>query len=97
MTNVLFFVLDLLYFSYAPTYSMYTSFLLSAESCESLHHRKPLGCRGSAYVEVMTTLHGNTSSFQRHVRGCIPLEGTIALTKDPFKTPQFSIKATLTL
>ncbi|RVW82506.1 hypothetical protein CK203_046275 [Vitis vinifera] len=24
----------------------------------------PLGCRGSACVDVMTTLHGNTSSFR---------------------------------
>ena len=39
------------------------SFLLSAESGESLHHRKPLGCRGSACVEVMTTLHGSTPSL----------------------------------
>ena len=49
------------------------SFLLSDESSESLHHRTPLGCRGSAGVEVMTTLHGSTLSLRRRVRGCIPL------------------------
>ena len=40
-------------------------------------------------MEVMTTLHGSTYSLQRLVRGCIPLESTIALTKDPLKNPSF--------
>ena len=54
------------------------SFSLSIESSKSLHHRKnPLGCRGSACVEVMTTLHGSTPFLRRSVRGCVPLEGTI--------------------
>ncbi|RVW25081.1 hypothetical protein CK203_116139 [Vitis vinifera] len=32
----------------------------------------PLGCRGSACVEVMTTLHGNAPSLRRRAEGCIP-------------------------
>ena len=45
MANVLFFVLDLLGFSDAPTsHTHYTlSLFLSAESRESLHHRPPPG------------------------------------------------------
>ena len=71
------------------------SFLLSVWSSESLHHRKtPLGCPGSACVDVMTTLYGRTLSFRRRVRGCVPLEGTNGLTKDPFKNPHFSFRAT---
>ena len=40
-------------------------------------------------MEVMTTLHRSTSSLRRHVRGCLLLKGTIALTKDPLKNPSF--------
>ena len=47
----------------------------------------PLGCRGSARVEVMTTLPESSSSFRRHVGDCVPLEGTIAPTRNPFKRP----------
>ena len=61
------------------------SLFLSAESRESLLHRPPLGCRGSACMEVMTTLHGSAPSLRRRVGGCVPPEGTIAPTRDPFK------------
>ncbi|RVW13347.1 hypothetical protein CK203_095761 [Vitis vinifera] len=37
----------------------------------------PLGCRGSACVEVMTTLHGSALSLRRRAEGCIPLEGVL--------------------
>ncbi|RVW80502.1 DEAD-box ATP-dependent RNA helicase 51 [Vitis vinifera] len=37
--------------------------------------RKPPGMRGSACVEVMTTLHGSAPSLRRRAEGCIPLEG----------------------
>nr|CAN66547.1 hypothetical protein VITISV_036484 [Vitis vinifera] len=37
--------------------------------------RKPLGTRGSACVEVMTTLHGSTPSPWRCAEGCVPPEG----------------------
>ena len=50
------------------------------------------GC-DSACVEVMTTLHGSTLSLRRRVRGSIPLEGTIALTRDPFKSPPYFFKS----
>ncbi|RVW29135.1 hypothetical protein CK203_102566 [Vitis vinifera] len=35
---------------------------------------KPLGCRGSACVEVMPTLHGSAPSLRRRVEGCVPPE-----------------------
>ncbi|RVW63933.1 hypothetical protein CK203_056792 [Vitis vinifera] len=34
-----------------------------------------IGIRGSACVEVMTTLHGSAPSLRRHAEGCVPLEG----------------------
>ncbi|RVW73138.1 hypothetical protein CK203_060274 [Vitis vinifera] len=46
----------------------------------------PLGRRGSACVEVMTTLHGSTSSIWRRVEGCVPPEGTITFVRDPLKS-----------
>ncbi|RVW76910.1 hypothetical protein CK203_051576 [Vitis vinifera] len=33
-----------------------------------------LGCRGSACVEVMTTLHGSAPSFWRRAEGCVSPE-----------------------
>ena len=63
------------------------SLIMSAESSESLYHRLPLGCRGSTCVELMTTLYGSASSLRRRVGGCVPLEGTIAPARDPFKRP----------
>ncbi|RVW22406.1 hypothetical protein CK203_096075 [Vitis vinifera] len=38
--------------------------------------RKPPGCRGSACVEVMTTLYGSTPSLRRRAEGCVPPEGS---------------------
>ena len=55
---------------------------LSVESCESFHHKNPLGCQGSACVEVMTTLHRSALYFRRRAKGCVPLEGTIASARD---------------
>ncbi|KAL6332556.1 hypothetical protein AAG906_008976 [Vitis piasezkii] len=46
----------------------------------------PPGMQGSACVEVMTTLHGNTLSLRRHTEGCISLEGMITSAKDPLKS-----------
>ncbi|KAL6312324.1 hypothetical protein AAG906_007997 [Vitis piasezkii] len=37
----------------------------------------PLGCRGSACVEVMTTLYRSALSLRRHVEGCVPREGVL--------------------
>ncbi|RVW87632.1 hypothetical protein VitviT2T_023133 [Vitis vinifera] len=42
--------------------------------------RNPLGMRGSACVEVMTTLHGSTPSPSRRTEGCVPPEGGFTLT-----------------
>ncbi|KAL6325739.1 hypothetical protein AAG906_026567 [Vitis piasezkii] len=39
---------------------------------ERFHHRKPPGMRGSACVEVMTTLHGSAPSLRRRAEGCVP-------------------------
>ncbi|RVW64372.1 hypothetical protein CK203_047044 [Vitis vinifera] len=36
-----------------------------------------LGCRGSACVEVMTTLHGSAPSLRRCAEGCVPPEGLV--------------------
>ncbi|RVW17759.1 hypothetical protein CK203_071829 [Vitis vinifera] len=63
-------------FSDAPTpFTVHSSWLLSVESFERFHHRKPLGCRGSVCVEVMTTLHGSAPSLRRRAEGCVPPEG----------------------
>ncbi|RVW66480.1 hypothetical protein CK203_065096 [Vitis vinifera] len=42
--------------------------------------------RGSACVEVMTTLHGSAPSLRRRAEGCIPPEGMIASTRDTLKS-----------
>ena len=47
----------------------------------------PLGCRRSACVEVMTTLHGSAPSFRRRAEGCVPSEGMITSTRDPLTHP----------
>ncbi|RVW89436.1 hypothetical protein CK203_046858 [Vitis vinifera] len=41
----------------------------------SLELGNPLGFRGSACVEVMTTLHGSAPSFRRRAKDCVPPEG----------------------
>ncbi|KAL6327829.1 hypothetical protein AAG906_026503 [Vitis piasezkii] len=40
----------------------------------------PLGCRGSACVDVMSTLHGSAPSLRRRAEGCVPLEGFLPHT-----------------
>ncbi|KAL6342204.1 hypothetical protein AAG906_006819 [Vitis piasezkii] len=46
----------------------------------------PLGCRGSACVEVMTTLHGSAPSLRRRAEGCVPSEGMITSARDLLKS-----------
>ena len=53
--------------------------------------RNPLGKRGSACVEVMTTLHRSIPSPWRRVEGCVPSEGTIASARDPLAHPFYLI------
>ncbi|RVW58595.1 hypothetical protein CK203_114024 [Vitis vinifera] len=48
--------------------------------------REPPGMRGSACVEVMTTLHGSAPSLRRRAEGCVSPEGTIASARDPLKS-----------
>ena len=48
-------------------------------------------------MEVMTTLHESTLSLLRHVKGCVPLEGMIALIRDPFKSSRFLFQSHLDL
>ena len=43
-------------------------------------------------MEVMTTLHGSTSSPWRRVEGCVPLEGMIASTRDALPHPFYLIE-----
>ena len=57
----------------------------------------PLGCQGSACVELMTTLHGRVSSLRKHAEGCVPLEGMIASIRDLLKSTPLISRATLTL
>ncbi|KAL6311455.1 hypothetical protein AAG906_004458 [Vitis piasezkii] len=57
----------------------------------------PLGCRGSACVEVMTTLHGSAPFFRRCAESCVPSEGMIASARDPLKSIPLLFRATLTL
>ena len=45
----------------------------------------PLGCRGSACVEVMTTLHGSAPPLQRRAEGCIQSEGMATSARDLLK------------
>ncbi|RVW28411.1 hypothetical protein CK203_106389 [Vitis vinifera] len=52
----------------------------------------PLGKRGSACVEVMTTLHESTPSSWRRVEGCVLSNGTIASAKDPLTHPFYLIE-----
>nr|CAN76697.1 hypothetical protein VITISV_009720 [Vitis vinifera] len=42
--------------------------------------RNPLGTRGSACVEVMTTLHGSAPSPWRCAEGCVPPKGEFIVT-----------------
>ena len=60
-------------FSDAPTHIIIHNRLpLSVERCENLVIRKPPGKRGSACVEVMTTLHGSTPFLRRRTEGYVP-------------------------
>ena len=54
--------------------------------------RNSLRTRESACVEVMTTLHGSTSSPWRRAEGCVPSEGMIAFDKDPLTHPFYLIE-----
>ena len=53
--------------------------------------------RGSACVEVMTTLHGSAPSLRRRAEGCVPPEGTIASVRDLLKSTFSLFRAALTL
>ena len=52
----------------------------------------PLGKRGSACVEVMTTLHGSTPSHWRSAEGYVLPEGMIASTRDLITHPFYLIE-----
>ncbi|RVW66476.1 hypothetical protein CK203_065087 [Vitis vinifera] len=52
----------------------------------------PLGCRGSACVEVMTTLHGSTPSLFEACRGLRTAEGTIASARDLLKSTHIHLE-----
>ena len=61
---------------------MHASRLLSVESLRGFTIGNPLGCRGSACVDVMSTLHGSAPSLLRRAEGCVPPEGMIVSTRD---------------
>ncbi|KAL6315422.1 hypothetical protein AAG906_000536 [Vitis piasezkii] len=48
--------------------------------------------RGSACVEVMTTLHGSAPSLRRRAEGCIPSEGMIASARDLLKSTHIHLE-----
>ena len=48
--------------------------------------------RGSACVDVMSTLHGSAPSLLRRAEGCVPLEGTIASARDILKSTLILLK-----
>ncbi|KAL6347367.1 hypothetical protein AAG906_017106 [Vitis piasezkii] len=52
----------------------------------------PLGKRGSACVEVMTTLHGSTPFPWRRAKGWVLSKGTIASARDPLTHPFYLLK-----
>ncbi|RVW26910.1 hypothetical protein CK203_104176 [Vitis vinifera] len=52
----------------------------------------PLGKRGSACVEVMTTLHGSILSPWRRAEGYVPSKSTIASTMGPLTRPFYLIE-----
>ncbi|RVW73078.1 hypothetical protein CK203_058724 [Vitis vinifera] len=52
----------------------------------------PLGCRGSACVEVMTTLHGSTPSLFEACRWLRTAEGTIASARDLLKSTHIHLE-----
>ncbi|RVW62780.1 hypothetical protein CK203_058917 [Vitis vinifera] len=52
----------------------------------------PLGCRGSACVEVMTTLHGSTPSLFEACRWLRTPEGTIASARDLLKSTHIHLE-----
>ncbi|RVW35532.1 hypothetical protein CK203_073886 [Vitis vinifera] len=45
-----------------------------------------MGCRGSACVEVMTTLHGSAPSLRRRAEGCVLLEDHCETAPPPAAT-----------
>ncbi|RVW23611.1 hypothetical protein CK203_095822 [Vitis vinifera] len=52
----------------------------------------PLGCRGSACVDVMTTLHGSAPSLRRRAEGCILSEGMIPSIRDLLKSTHIHLE-----
>ena len=80
-------------FSDAPTpFTVHSSRPLSIESLRGFTIGNPLGCRGSACVEVMTTLHGSALSLRRRAEGCVPPEGMIASARDPLKSTHIHLE-----
>ena len=61
------------------------SLFLSVESSESLYHRLPPGMSRKCICGVDDHLAWKRPSLRRRVGGCVPLEGTVAPARDPFK------------
>ena len=100
MASVLFFVLDLLgFFQMHPHIHCILNLILSAKSSESLYHRLPLGKSRKCMCGVDDHLTWKRLSLRRHVGGCVPLEGTITPSRDPFKrhTHPYLFRSTINL
>ena len=65
------------------------SLFLSAESRESLLHRPPPRMSRKCMCGVDDHLAWKHPVTSRRVEGCVHPEGTIAPTRDPFKSPLF--------
>ena len=73
-------------FSNTPTpFTVHSSRPLNVKSLRGFTIGNPLGCRDSARVEVMITLHERTPSLLRRVEGYIPPKGMIASARDILK------------
>ena len=77
----------------APTpFTVHSSWHLSVESLRGFTIGTPLGCRGGACVDVMTTLHGSVPSLRRRAEGCIPPDGMIASARDLLKSTHIHLE-----
>ena len=61
------------------------SLILSVESSESLYHRLPPGISRKCMCRVDEHLAWKCHVSSENVGGCVPMEGTIAPARDPFK------------
>ena len=80
-------------FSDAPTpFTVHSSRPLSVKSSRGFTIGNPLGCRGSACVEMITILHGSAPSLRKREEGSISSEGMIAFARDLLKSTHIHLE-----